>query len=59
MGTHWMILLTIGNLIPSSSSLFAGLVGGGLGPPPPNEKTCLRQAATVTAILWKVEFATS
>jgi hypothetical protein len=33
--------------------------GGGLGSPPPNEKTCLRQAATAAAILWKVEFATS
>ncbi len=53
MGTHWMIFLTIGNLISSSSSL------AGLGPPPPNEKTCLRQAATATAILWKVELATS
>src|SRR6266403_5614220 len=33
MGTHWMIFLTIGNLISSSSSRFAGLVGADLARP--------------------------
>src|ERR1700687_1236959 len=34
MGTHWMIFLTIGNLVFSLSSLFAGLVRGRSWPAP-------------------------
>jgi hypothetical protein len=33
--------------------------GGGLGPPPPSEKTYRLQAGTAAAILWKVELETS
>jgi hypothetical protein len=36
MGTHWMIFLTIGNLVCSSNSLFAGVVGGAW--PAPSER---------------------
>ena len=27
MGTHWMIFLTIGNLVSTSSTLFPGIMG--------------------------------
>src|SRR5712692_11318460 len=37
MGTHWMSFLTIGNLVSSSNSLFAGVVGR-TWPAPPERK---------------------
>ncbi len=34
MGTHWMIFLTIGNLVSPPGFPFAGKVKGRTGPPP-------------------------
>jgi hypothetical protein len=39
MGTHWMIFLTIGNLISPPSFPFARQVKGRAGPPSPNERS--------------------
>src|SRR5260370_21860312 len=41
MGTHWTIFLTIGNLVSSSSSLFAGVVRGRTWPAPSKRKDLL------------------
>jgi hypothetical protein len=41
MGTHWMIFLTIGNLVSPPSFSFAGQVKGRTGPPPPNNRSVL------------------
>ena len=38
MGTHWMIFLTIGNLVSPSSFPFPGQVKGRTCPPPPNKR---------------------
>src|SRR6267143_497450 len=39
MGTHWIIFLTIGNLVCPPSFPFAGQVKGQTGPPPPNDRS--------------------
>lgn len=39
MGTHWMIFLTIGNLVFPPSFSFAGQVKGQTDPPPPNKRS--------------------
>jgi hypothetical protein len=45
MGTHWTIFLTIGNLVSSSSSLFAGVIRGRTWPAP-----CERMICPVSAV---------
>ncbi len=45
MGTHWIIFLTIGNLVFPPSFSFAGQVKGRTGPPPSKQTICPFSAA--------------
>ncbi len=59
METHFMIFVTIGNLVSVQFPLRRRSEGADLARPPASEKTYRPYTATAAAILWKVELETS